>query len=108
MKYFLRPYTKSGLKVKRGWRVFDEIWARDGQGNENVEQVRAILRGTPPGRKVQLIVSRDGAQQTYSVQMADRRKVQEDAWEQLGTVGVTAAPGQGFMAGGGDVPSGFH
>jgi serine protease Do len=197
MKYFLRPYTKSGLKVKRAWRVFggllatgglvvslscggalrvhaqgtqvSQMWqqtllllhsrsqgllgvyvgdvdqdraqalhVKDGHGAEitildhdapaskaglklhdvivqmngqtieNAEQVRAILRETPPGRKVQLVVSRDGAQQTYSVQMADRRKVQEDAWEQLGTVGVTAAPGQGFMAGGGDVPSGFH
>ena len=96
------PASKAGLKLH------DVIVQMNGQTIENAEQVRAILRETPPGRKVQLVVSRDGAQQTYSVQMADRRKVQEDAWEQLGTTGVASTPAQGFMAGGGDVPSGFH
>jgi serine protease Do len=96
------PASKAGLKLH------DVIVQMNGQTIENAEQVRAILRETPPGRKVQLVVSRDGVQQTYSMQMADRRKVQEDAWEQLGTTGVTSTPAQGFLAGGGDVPSGFH
>ena len=96
------PASKAGLKLH------DVIVQMNGQTIENAEQVRAILRDTPPGRKVQLVVSRDGAQQTFTVQMADRRKVQEDAWEQLGTAGATSTPAQGFMAGGGDVPSGFH
>jgi serine protease Do len=96
------PASKAGLKLH------DVIVQMNGQTIDNAEQVRAILRDTPPGRKVQLLVSRDGAQQAFTVQMADRRKVQEDAWEQLGTAGSTSSPAQGFMAGGGDVPSGFH
>jgi len=96
------PASKAGLKLH------DVIVQMNGETIENAEQVRAMLRETPPGRKVQLVVSRDGAQQTFTVQMADRRKLQEDAWEQLGTAGVTSTPAQGFMAGGGDVPSGFH
>lgn len=96
------PASKAGLKLH------DVIVQMNGRTIENAEQVRAILRETPPGRKVQLVVSRDGAQQSFTVQMADRRKVQEDAWAQLGTAGATSSPAQGFMAGGGDVPSGFH
>jgi serine protease Do len=96
------PASKAGLKLH------DVIVQMNGETIENAEQVRTILRETRPGRKVQLVVSRDGTQQSFSVQMADRRKVQEEAWEQLGTVGVSATPTQGFLAGGGDVPSGFH
>jgi serine protease Do len=96
------PASKAGLKLH------DVIVQMNGETIENAEQVRVKLRETPPGRKVQLIVSRDGAQQTFTVQMADRRKVQEDTWEQLGTAGVASTPAQGFMSGGGDVPSGFH
>jgi serine protease Do len=96
------PASKAGLKLH------DVIVQMNGQNIENADQVRQILRETPPGRKVQLTVSRDGAQQSFTVQMADRRKVQEEAWEQLGTVGGSAAPAQGFLTGGGDVPEGFH
>ena len=96
------PASKAGL------RLHDVIVQMNGQSIENAEQVRKILHETPPGRKVQLVISRDGAPQTYTVQMADRRKVQEEAWEQLGTVGGSAVPAQGFLAGGGDVPEGFH
>jgi S1-C subfamily serine protease len=70
--------------------------------------VRQILHDTAPGRTVKLVVSRDGTEQTFNVQMADRRKVQEEAWEQLGTTGAAAVPSQGFLSGGGNAPSGFH
>jgi serine protease Do len=96
------PASKAGLKLH------DVIVQMNGQNIENAEQVRRLLHETPPGRKVQLLVSRDGAEQTFTVQMADRRKVQEDAWEQLGAVGGSVAPAQGFLTGGGDVPEGFH
>jgi serine protease Do len=96
------PASKAGLQLH------DVIVRMNGQSIENADQVRQILRETPPGRKVQLVVSRDGAEQSFTVQMADRRKVQQEAWEQLGTAGAQNVPSQGFMAGGGNAPSGFH
>jgi serine protease Do len=97
------PASKAGLKLH------DVIVQMDGQAIDNADQVRRMLHETPPGRKVQLVVIRDGVEQHFSVQMADRRKVQEEAWEQLGTTGGQAVPSQGFLAGGGNAPSsGFH
>ena len=96
------PASKAGLKLH------DVIVRMNGETIENADQVRQKLRETPPGRKVQLVVSRDGVEQDFTVQMADRRKVQEEAWEQLGTSGTQNVPAQGFMAGGGNAPSGFH
>lgn len=97
------PASKAGL------RLHDVIVQMGGQPIENAEHVRRILRETPPGRKVQIVISRDGAEQTFVVQMADRRKVQEEAWEQLGGSGGQSLPAQSFLSGGGNnVPSGFH
>lgn len=95
---------------KAGLRLHDVIVQVNGKGIENAEQVKEILHATAPGKKLQLVVSRDGAQQTVSVQMADRRKMQEEAMQQLGSSGSSRAQGQAFLSGGGDVqPSGgFH
>ena len=97
------PASKAGLKLH------DVIVQMNGQAVENAEQVRRMLHGTPPGRKVQMVVSRDGAEISYTVQMADRRKVQEEAWDELGTMGAANAPGQGFLSGS-NAPAGggFH
>jgi membrane-associated protease RseP (regulator of RpoE activity) len=96
--------------AKVGLRLHDVILQMNGQTIENADQVRRMLREIPPGRKVQLVVSRDGAQQTVSVQMADRRKVQEEAWEQLGSSGGSSAPANSFVSGGDTAPvsQGFH
>lgn len=96
------PASKAGLKLH------DVIVQMNGQAVENAEQVRRVLHETPPGKKVQLVISRDGAPLTFTVQMADRRKVQEEAWEELGAPGVANVPSQGFLSGGGNAPSGFH
>lgn len=97
------PASKAGLKLH------DVIVQMNGETIENAEQVRHMLHDTPPGKKVQMVISRDGAEINFTVQMADRRKVQAEAWDELGTMGAANVAGQGFL-GGNNAPSGggFH
>jgi serine protease Do len=71
---------------KVGLRVHDVILQMNGQQVQGVEQLRRMLRETPPGRSVTLLISRDGQQQTINVQLADRAKIEQDAWTQIHTV----------------------
>ena len=71
---------------KVGLRVHDVILQMNGQQVQGVEQLRRMLRETPPGRSVALLISRDGQQQTINVQLADRAKIEQDAWTQIHTV----------------------
>jgi serine protease Do len=91
---------------KVGLKLHDVILEVNGQGITSAEQMKDILHDTPPGRRLQLVVSRDGVQKTVMVQLADRRRVQEEALERLGTVGVTPVSGNTFISNGGDMPSG--
>ena len=71
---------------KVGLRVHDVILQMNSQQVQGVEQLRRMLRETPPGRSVTLLISRDGQQQTINVQLADRAKIEQDAWTQIHTV----------------------
>jgi len=71
---------------KVGLRVHDVILQMNSQQVQGVEQLRRMLRETPPGRSVTLLISRDGQQQTINVQLADRAKIEQDAWTQIQTV----------------------
>jgi S1-C subfamily serine protease len=71
-----------GPASQAGLREHDVILQMNGQGIEGEEQLRRILRETPVGRGVNLVVSRDGLQITVSTQMADRTAVEREAWEQ--------------------------
>lgn len=91
------PACKAGLQMR------DVILQLNGQVVENGEQLRRMLRETPPGRTVSLVISRDGQQQTISMQMADRETVEREAWEKRYRVPAPdssyAAPhvGNGFL-----------
>ncbi|WP_263350246.1 PDZ domain-containing protein [Acidicapsa acidisoli] len=95
---------------KAGLMLHDVILQVNGREIDDAEQVKQILHEAPPGRKLQLLISRDGALQTVPVQLADRRKVQEEARERLDTVGMTSGSGNSFVSNGADLPSagGFH
>ena len=97
------PASKAGLKLH------DVIVRMNGETIETAEQVRHMLHDTAPGKKVQMVINRDGTEMNFTVQMADRRKVQEEAWDELGTMGGANVPGKGFL-GGNSAPSGggFH
>jgi C-terminal processing protease CtpA/Prc len=100
------PAGQIGLKVN------DVVLQLNGQDVEGVEQLRRMLREIPAGRKVSLGISRDGNIQTLAVQLADRKVMEHEVWNKIGTGGDVFAQGpeMGILAGGGDVPQpgGFH
>ena len=109
-----------GPAGKAGVREHDVILQMNGQAIEGEEQMRRMLRETPAGRDVTLVVSRDGIPQTISTKLANRSVVEREAWEQHFTVpqpeaapsteasvpakgsgtGSVAAPANGFFGAG--------
>lgn len=63
------PAAKAGLKEH------DVILQFNGQNVESVEELRRMIRETPPGRTAALLISRDGNPQTINVTLAERSKV---------------------------------
>jgi membrane-associated protease RseP (regulator of RpoE activity) len=101
------PAGQIGLKVN------DVVLQLNGQPVEGSEQLRRMLREIPAGRKVSIEISRDGAVQTLTVALADRRIMEQDVWNRIGESGdvFTFSPGMGMMAGGGGdapPPGSFH
>jgi serine protease Do len=60
------PAAKAGLKEK------DLILQYEGQTVEGTVQFRRLVRETPPGRTVALVVLREGVKQNISVDLGDR------------------------------------
>jgi membrane-associated protease RseP (regulator of RpoE activity) len=101
------PAGQIGLKVN------DVVLKLNGQAVEGAEQLRRMLREIPAGRKVSLEISRDGNEQTLAVELADRRAMEQDVWNKIGTGGdvYSQTPGMGILPSGGDAPlsgGGFH
>lgn len=81
----LKLKSESGVEItmvdndapagKAGLKEHDVILQFNGQPVGSVEQLRRMIRETPPGRTVQLTISRDGNQQTVPVTLADKAKV---------------------------------
>jgi membrane-associated protease RseP (regulator of RpoE activity) len=68
------PANKAGLKPH------DVVLEMNGQRVEGADQLRRMLRETPAGHTVHFVVSRDGAEKEISVELADRSKVEAEAW----------------------------
>ena len=85
---------------KAGLREHDVILQMNGQVIEGEDQLRRMLRETPAGRSVTLLISRDGVQQTVATQMGNREEVERDAWKQRWIVPEPATTeGSGAVAG---------
>lgn len=67
---------------KAGLRPHDVVLQMNGQNVAGEEMLRRMLRETPAGRTVTLLISRDGEQQTVTVQLADRAVLEEDAFSE--------------------------
>ena len=78
---------------KAGLREHDVLLRINGQILEGEEQTRRMLRESPPGTTIVLLVSRDGQQMTVTTQTANREEVERRAWERHMTV-----PEPGFAA----------
>jgi serine protease Do len=83
------PAGKSGLKVH------DVILQLDGQSFETVDQLSRRLLDMPAGRTVSLLISRDGALITVSVQLCDKALLQQQAWPQHFSVPEPAPAARG-------------
>jgi serine protease Do len=59
---------------KAGVKEHDVILSINGNQVESVEQLRRMIREIPPGRTVNLGISRDGQPMTLKVPLADRKK----------------------------------
>jgi len=97
-----------------GLRVNDVLLEVNGQTVESAESFGRMMREIPPGRKITLLISRDGATQTLSVQLVDRKKLDTDIWNKLNNGSDISSPVEGLgilgTGGAGDapVPGGFH
>lgn len=97
-----------------GLHVNDVLLEVNGQAVEGAEAFGRMMREIPPGRKVTMLISRDGATQTLTVQLADRKKLDTDVWNKLNSGSDISAPAQGLAilgnGAGGDapLPGGFH
>lgn len=64
---------------KAGVKEHDVILEFNGTAVESEEQLRRLIRETPPGRTVTLGISRDGNPVKIDVQLADRAKIGADS-----------------------------
>ncbi len=71
---------------KVGLREHDVILRVNGQAIVGEDQLRRMLRESPPGTTIVLLVSRDGQQMSVTTQTANREEVERQAWEQHLTV----------------------
>ncbi len=95
---------------KTGLRVNDVVVQLNGQRIEGAAQLRRMLREIPAGRKVTLVISRDGSQRSVAVELADRKAMEHDVWNRIGSDGGSDEQSSGAMAEGGSArhPGGFH
>ncbi len=83
------PAAKAGLKEH------DVILEYNGSRVEGQEQLRRLIRETPPGRTVALGVSRDGNPTTVNVQVGDRSKLAQ-GWQKTNRDRILIGPMQDF------------
>ena len=75
---------------KAGLHEHDVIVSLNGTAVESAAQLRRMIRETPPGRVVNLGISRDGQALTVKVQLADRHK--STGWGQNGKFEMPQMP----------------
>lgn len=91
------PAGKSGL------RAHDVILQLNGQPFDKVDQLRKRLHDMPSGRTVTLLVSRDGKPLNISVQLCDRKLLEQSAWSNHLRVPAPPAAASSFV---GSAPAG--
>lgn len=67
---------------KVGLHPHDVILQMNGQNVAGEEMLRRMLRETPAGHTITLLISRDGQQRTVKVTLADRAVLEQEAWSQ--------------------------
>lgn len=90
---------------KGGLHVNDVVLEVNGQRVEGAEQFGRMLREMPAGRKVNLLISRDGNTQNLEITLCDRKAMEQDVWNKLNRQEDSggSAPTKGLFTGSGDV-----
>ena len=70
-----------GPACTAGVRQHDVILELNGKRVDGEDALRRMLRETPAGRQVKILINRDGQEQTISAQMANREDVEREAWD---------------------------
>ena len=97
-----------------GLRVNDVLLELNGQRIESAEAFGRMMREIPAGRKITILISRDGATQTLTVELADRKKMETDVWNKLNNGSDISTPVTGLgilgkgVSGDAPLPGGFH
>lgn len=98
-----------------GLHVNDVVVSINGQNVENAENFGRILREFPAGRKVTIGLVRDGAPQTMTIQLVDRKVMEQAVWNKMNNADAYPPPPPGMAilsgggnGGGGDASTGFH
>lgn len=73
---------RDGPACKAGLKVHDVILQVNGQAVAGEEQLRRMLRETPAGHSITLLISRDGQQQSFTLKLGDRAAVETNVWAQ--------------------------
>jgi serine protease Do len=99
------PAVKAGLKEN------DVITQYDGQTVEGTVQFRRLVRETPSGRTVALVISRNGSMQNIPVELGDRssffEKKMKGKMRDFGSAYAFTAPNFDFHFDGPDVANAF-
>ena len=82
---------------KAGMLCNDVILRMNGKRAQHAEDLRDALRKTSPGQRITLLVLRDGQTIAFSVVLADRRTIEQDAWSQHYTVPDPKPQDTGFF-----------
>lgn len=85
---------------KAGMRSNDVIVKLNGKRAQHAEDLRDALHKMDPGQRVELLVLRGGRSITFSIVLADRKTIEQQAWSQHYTVPDPAAlpaPQPGFF-----------
>lgn len=89
--------------------VNDVVLSVNGESVDGAEHFGRILKEIPAGHKVTLVVNREGAQQTITVQLVDRKAMEQDVWNKMNASSFPPPPsGMGILSGGGSDVSGWH
>ncbi len=77
---------------KVGLREHDVILQMNGQAVDGRDQIRRMLRDSPPGKTITLVISREGQMMTVTTQMSTHEEVDREALENRLTVPEPQAP----------------
>jgi serine protease Do len=92
-------------------QVNDVVVSVNGQNVDSADVYSRILREIPAGRKVTLGLIRDGAAQTITIQLCNRKAMEHDVWNKMNSADAFPPPatGMGILTGAGDASlPGFH